>query len=653
MDAAHRHRQNPSDQVPPNLMDQDSPDNPSATKRWQFPWRRYAAGLAVVAVAIVIRYFAHSWLGNAGFFLFWTASLVASWVGGFGPAFLTQTIIIAAEAWWFSQQKDPPFPSTLTDFAILVSFYAVGCTIGRMSDLRRAAQRRAIEEHRQAISQRERLDATLSCMADGVLVADLKGRVTLMNPAAEEMTGWTMAEAGGKALWEIFSVRREDTSQPVTIQIERVLKEGEKIRDASPLILMPRIGNPIPVAYSAAPIRDPHNGITSIVLIFRDESERHRSELALRNADKRKDEFLATLAHELRNPLAPICTGLELLDITSDDPQAASELRGMLIRQSRHMVRLIDDLLDVSRITRGKLELRKSHVDLAEIIRNAVETTQPLVESGGQHLVIKLPKRPIRLYADTNRLTQVFSNLLNNAVKFTPAEGRIELTAAQEGSKVTIDVADTGIGMPPDQLDEIFEMFTQVHGSSERVQSGLGIGLTLVRRLVELHDGEIEAYSAGENLGSKFSVRLPVLPAPEISEKPGTRAGEAVQRTAIRRVLVVDDNVDALESLSRLVACMGNDVRKAHDGLEAVESAESFRPDIVLMDLGMPRLDGYEAAKRMRQEPWGRALTLVATTGWGQDEHRRRAREAGFDHHLIKPIDIASLRSILHAPRLS
>jgi CheY-like chemotaxis protein len=310
------------------------------------------------------------------------------------------------------------------------------------------------------------------------------------------------------------------------------------------------------------------------------------------------------------------------------------------------MVRLIDDLLDVSRITRGKLELRKSLVDLAEIVRNATEATRPLIEESEHQLSTRLPERPLPIYADGNRLTQILTNLLNNAAKYTPREGRIELVVEQTGGEVAITVSDSGIGIPPDKIDAIFDMFAQINENSQAGQSGLGIGLTLVKRLVELHGGCVDVESRGRNLGTTFHVRIPAL-----SEAPPGNGlplhGPAARPTRKLRVLVVDDNADALESLSRLVTLMGNEVCRARDGREALDTARAFQPDVVLMDLGMPNLDGYEAARRMRQEPWGRALSLVATTGWGQDDDRRRTAEAGFDRHLVKPIALESLRDVL------
>jgi len=412
-----------------------------------------------------------------------------------------------------------------------------------------------------------------------------------------------------------------------------------------------RTGHTIPIAYSAAPVQALDGQVTGVVLVFRDESERRRTELALQNADRRKDEFLATLAHELRNPLAPIAMGLELLKMSADDQDTAEELRSMMQRQTQHMVRLIDDLLDVSRITRGKLELRWGSVELADIVRDAVAATRPLIDEAQHQLTLRLPDQPLRLHADANRLTQVLTNLLNNAAKYTPREGRIELTAEHSGGEVTITVSDSGIGIPADKIDYVFDMFTQIHDSGECGYTGLGIGLTLAKRLVEMHGGSVDVQSRGQNLGTTFVVRLPTLSEPSTTGNGAPQRVHDVSFTVKRRILVVDDNIDALETLSRLVARLGNEVREARDGLEALEIASTFQPEVVLMDLGMPKLNGYEAARRMRQEPWGRELALVATTGWGQDDDRRRTAEAGFDRHLVKPVAMAALREVLDAPR--
>ena len=609
---------------------------------------RYAWALGVVCLAIVLRVWLHPVLGNqsAGFFL--AAILICAWIGGLVPSLIGQTMIWAAQWYWFTPSAKTPWRPTLGDLLFIVSYYLVGSTVAVLSELRRKAQQRARAQQAEAVSQREQLRATLSCMADGVLVTDERGRLTLMNPAAEVMTGWTMVESRGRRLPEFFTVRREEDDQSIDDPIDRVLDEGRVLHATAPLMLTSRAGQKIPIAFSAAPVRNAAGGITGGVLIFRDESDRRRIEEALRNADRRKDEFLATLAHELRNPLAPISMGLDLLQMAGHDPQASAEVCAMMARQSQHMVRLIDDLMDVSRITRGKLDLRKRPVDLTEIVRNAVDANRPMIEASRLQLVVRMPDGPTLLYADPNRLTQVFSNLLNNAAKFTPPEGRIELLAESGGGNVTVSVADSGIGIPADKKEFIFDMFTQIESGSDGTPAGLGIGLTLVKRLVEMHGGTVTVESGGENLGSRFSVELPIMPHTPVSSS-SKNSGSGTLESNRRRVLIVDDNDDALASLSMVVRALGSETFDAHDGLEAVESAGRYHPDLILMDLGMPNLNGYDAARRIRQLPWGHEVLMAATTGWGQEEDRRRSMEAGFDFHLVKPIELAAVQELLAA----
>ncbi len=365
----------------------------------------------------------------------------------------------------------------------------------------------------------------------------------------------------------------------------------------------------------------------------------------LRDADQRKDEFLATLAHELRNPLAPIRNGLQVLRLSGTDGGMMDDARSMMERQLSQMVRLVDDLLDVSRITRNKLDLRKERVSLTAIIHSAVETSRPLMEQIGHTFSFTLPPAPVYLDADLTRLAQVFSNLLNNAAKYTESGGRIALTAELKGAEVVVQVQDNGLGIPADALHRIFEMFSQVDRNMERAQGGLGIGLTLVRRLVEMHGGTVEAHSAGPGLGSQFIVRLPVV---KETLQPETSKGDDNKlATAKRRILVVDDNHDSAISLGMMLNLMGNETHTAHDGLAAVEAAEMFRPDLILLDIGLPRLNGYDACRRIREQHWSNGMVIVALTGWGQEEDRRRSYEAGFDHHLVKPVEIAALQTLL------
>jgi signal transduction histidine kinase len=366
---------------------------------------------------------------------------------------------------------------------------------------------------------------------------------------------------------------------------------------------------------------------------------------ALAEADRRKDEFLATLAHELRNPLAPIRNMLELMKLAGEDGKLRERARATMERQLSHMVRLIDDLLDVSRISRGKLELKRERVELAPVVYQAVEACRPHAASARHEINVTLPPEPIYLNADPVRLAQVFGNLLNNACKYTDPGGKIWLKAERQEGDVVVRIRDTGIGIPPDKLVGIFEMFAQVDRTLERSQGGLGIGLTLAKRLVEMHAGTVTAHSEGLGRGSEFVVRLPLLLAPPRAEEDPESAAQ--DPTAGRRILIVDDNQDSAMSLAMLLEVSGHEARTAFDGLQAVDAAAEFRPDVVLMDLGMPKLNGYDAAVRIRQQPWGERMILVAVTGWGQEEDRRRTTEAGFDGHLVKPVDYGAFKKLL------
>ena len=367
-----------------------------------------------------------------------------------------------------------------------------------------------------------------------------------------------------------------------------------------------------------------------------------RSE-ALREADRRKDEFLATLAHELRNPLAPIRNALQILRIAGDDAQKSLKAREMMERQLNQMVRLVDDLLDVSRITTGKLTVRRSVFDVQAAVRDAIETARPFVEARNHVLDLTFDPEPLPVNGDRTRLAQVFANLVNNAAKYTEQGGRIAVAVRREGREAVVKVRDTGIGLTRESIARIFDMFVQVDRSLERSQAGLGVGLTLARRLVELHDGSIEVASGGPGSGSEFTVRLPLSTAGAAKEAPGPEEGSP--RT--RRVLLADDNVDFANSLAQLLAARGHEVRVVHDGAAALAAVEDFAPDIALVDLGMPKVQGYEVARRLRALPRTADCVLVAVTAWGHDNDRKRAREAGFDRHLVKPVDPEEIEAIL------
>jgi PAS domain S-box-containing protein len=399
------------------------------------------------------------------------------------------------------------------------------------------------------------------------------------------------------------------------------------------------------------------NGVSIGVFVTDLTAQKHHEQLlaaqeALREADRRKSEFLAVLAHELRNPLAPIRNAVNILRMKGDDPATVRSTTGMLERQVAQIVRLVEDLLDVSRISRNLLELRKEPVELAAILNQAIESIRPQCESMEHELALAVPTYAIFVEGDAARLTQVFTNLLDNACKYMAKRGRlrlaVEVSREREPGEVTVRVSDSGIGIAPDQVDRIFDMFTQADSSVQPSRCGLGIGLTLVKHLVEAHAGQIEAQSKGLGEGSEFIVRLPILPE---SAKAAGRETGGVAATPNYRILVADDNQDSADSLATLLKLDGHETRTTFDGAEAVQAAEAFQPHVVLLDIAMPKINGYDACRKIRSQPWGKGMTLIAQTGWDQNDDKRRIQEAGFDAHLMKPVDHAALMNILASLR--
>jgi signal transduction histidine kinase/CheY-like chemotaxis protein len=407
------------------------------------------------------------------------------------------------------------------------------------------------------------------------------------------------------------------------------------------------------------PIKDVTGKVTGIFVEGSDVTEQSRTDAALRvsetrfrelalelaDANRLKDEFLATLAHELRNPLAPIRNALALLERAPAGGPVATGAREVIERQLAQMVRLVDDLLDLSRVSRGLIELRRTRLALTEIVRGAVETSRPIIDQYEHTLAITLPPDELFVDADPTRLVQIVSNLLNNAAKFTPRGGRIELRLDREGNGVALSVCDNGVGIPPEMLGRIFDLFTQVDRSHAHVGGGLGIGLTLVRRLVEMHGGRIEARSQGPGHGSEFVVHLPLSAVEAKRDDASAEVKGAVAKR--RRILVADDNVDAAETLSMVLELIGHETRTAYDGEQALQVAREFHPDAMVVDIAMPKLSGHDLARRVREESWGRGVLLIASSGWGQDESKRESMAAGFDHHLVKPLEVAQLERLL------
>ena len=396
---------------------------------------------------------------------------------------------------------------------------------------------------------------------------------------------------------------------------------------------------------------DPDGQVQWVVGTNLDVTVQRQMEEDLTAAARRKDEFLATLAHELRNPLAPISNSLALMERANGKTAILDRARMTMERQVAHMVRLIDDLLDVSRITRDQLTLKKERIELALVVNLAVETCQPHCERKAQELRVVLPPEPIFLHADAMRLAQVFGNLLNNASKFTPKGGRIELVAELHGENAVVTVRDTGIGIEANMQSRVFELFTQVDAARNLSAGGLGIGLALAKRIAELHGGSIALFSEGQNRGSEFVVQLPVINKANDSAAAPSSAGKAPP-VASRRVLVVDDNQDGAESLAALLTLDGHQILMSHDGLDALAKAASFKPDVILLDIGLPQLDGYDVCRRIREQPGGKDIVMIAMTGWGQADDRRKSSEVGFDSHCVKPVSHALLVALITQPRV-
>lgn len=498
-----------------------------------------------------------------------------------------------------------------------------------------------LAERKFAEADRARLAAIVESSDDAIVSKSLDGTVMTWNAGAERLFGYKSSEIVGNSITRIIPPERIDEE----IHILERLRRGERIEHFE-TVRVSKDGRRIHVSLTVSPIRDASGFVVGASKVARDVTDRVRAEEALKEADRRKDDFIALLAHELRNPLAPIRNGLQVLKLSNGDGRPGEDTRKMMDRQLTHMVRLIDDLLDVSRISRNKLELRRERVSLSEVIASAVETAQPVLDAAEHKLTVSLPSEPVDLDADLTRLAQVFSNLLTNSAKYMHRGGHVYLTAERRDDSVSIAVRDHGIGIPADSLPTIFDMFSQVDRSIERTTGGLGIGLSIVKGLTEMHGGKVTAES--DDHGSTFTVTLPVLAAK--SDPRLEVSANEISRGVGHRILVVDDNRDGAESLSLMLQLMGNDVRTANDGVQGVELAEAFRPDIILMDVGMPKMNGYEATRQIRSQPWGREIVIHALTGWGQDGDRQLSREAGCDGHLVKPVSLPDLESKLREP---
>jgi PAS domain S-box-containing protein len=498
-------------------------------------------------------------------------------------------------------------------------------------------------------AERERFRTTLTSIGDAVVVTDAHGRVTLLNPVAQALTRWD-ADAIGRPIDEVFRIVNEATRSPVEDPVAKVLREGAIVGLANHTVLIGRDGTELPIDDSGAPIRDGRGRVAGVVLVFRDITARRAAEQELHENDRRKDEFLAMLAHELRNPLAPIRNAAHTLALLGTPDDRIHWVSGVIERQVGLMTRLVDDLLDVSRITSGKITLRREPVSIGSVIAQSVEAARPPAESRKETLEVDVDPDVGWVDGDQARLVQVVGNLLDNAIKYTEEGGHIRLTAHVDGREVVIAVRDSGVGIATDLLPHVFDLFTQADRSLARRQGGLGIGLTLVRRLVDMHGGRVEAASEGPGHGSEFTIRLPRLAvdAAEPAAEPALDAPEGPSAPP-RRVLVVDDQADSTDSLALFLRLRGHQVHTASDGPGALEEFARCQPEVVFLDLGLPGMSGYDVARRLRAMPEARDVRLVAVTGYGTEADREQTRAAGFDVHLAKPVDPHAVEALLTA----
>lgn len=496
---------------------------------------------------------------------------------------------------------------------------------------------RDVSDRKQSEQSRARLAAIVESSDDAIISKNLDGIIQTWNAAAQRLFGYTAEEAVGQSITLLIPADRIDEEDDILRKIRR----GERIKHFE-TVRHCKDGAPVDVSLTISPIIEESGRVIGASKVARDISERLQFERALRESGRRKDDFLATLAHELRNPLAPLRNGLEVM--RRKNPRTMDKARALMERQLTQLTHLVDDLMDVSRITRGKVALRLASTNLAAVIRDAVETTRPRMDTAGHTLRVALPDEPVTLQADADRLTQVLNNLLTNAAKYTPEGGQIDIGLEQHHDAAVIRVRDNGIGLAADELGQIFDMFTQAGQPEGQTNEGLGIGLTLAKQLVELHGGTVEAHSDGPYQGSVFTLRLPLTDAePEQTHEEKAAATES----GVLRLLVVDDNPDVADSMQLLLDSLGHEVQVVHDGYQALDAIAAFGPNAVFLDLGLPGIDGFETAKRMRATPEGRNVTLIALTGWGREEDISRTTAAGFDHHLVKPVEPHILERLL------
>jgi len=607
----------------------------------------YAVAIAATVAVVVLRLLLSHVLGDSAYFFpFVIAVTLSAWYGGLKPGLLSTLLGALAAIFFFV----PPYYSLrISDPRIatgLVFFLIANVTISLVCNALHKALRTLEQSEAKAVQHVKDIEHRDQALRDAqqqlYLITDsMSALVTRCTPdlkyswvskpyadwlqrSRNEIIGASIEEVVGKAAFDVLRpyYQRVLTGETIRLELEVDFQTiGRRWVNSVYTPTFATDGKP--------------DGWVGVVI---DIDEQKRSEEELRTTDRRKDTFLAVLAHELRNPLAPMRNSLELLKRSETNPAINERARATMQRQLSHMVRLVDDLLDLSRINSDKLRLQKQPVVLSEVVSQAVETVRPLIAESRHELSIELPSEPLQLNADTVRLSQAFSNLLNNACKYTEPGGQISLTAAHRDGHVLVSIRDNGMGIPTDLSPRIFEMFTQADHTSERQKGGLGIGLALVKRLVEMHEGDVSAGANPAGQGSEFLVKLPLMKIPKANESPISHSTPETNDAPLR-ILVVDDNRDSAETLTMLLELMGNEMSVAYDGEQALAIANETKPDVVLLDIGLPKMNGYDVARLIRQQPWGRNPILVAITGWGQTEDKELSRESGFDHHLVKPVD--------------
>jgi signal transduction histidine kinase/ActR/RegA family two-component response regulator len=608
----------------------------------------YLVAIVATLAIVLFRFLLSSVIGESAFFFpFVIAVTLSAWYGGLKPGQLATLLSALLVVYLF---VPPQYTLKVVDSRLsvaLIFFVVSGITISLVCNALHKALRTLEQSEAKALQHVQDIEHRDEALRDAqqqlhLITDSMSALVTRCTPDLEyswvskpyadwlqrsrsEIIGAPIEKTIGKAAFDVLRPYYQRVLNGETVRLELEIDYQTIGRRWVNSVYTPTFGT------DGKP-----DGWVGVVI---DIDAQKRSEEALRTTDRRKDTFLAVLAHELRNPLAPMRNALELLKRSEANPTINQRARATMERQLSHMVRLVDDLLDLSRINSDKLELQKQPVLLSEVVSQAVETVRPLIAEWRHELSIDLPTEPLQLNADTVRLSQAFSNLLNNACKYTDPGGNISLTAAHENGHVVVSIRDNGMGIPTDLSPRIFEMFTQADHALERQHGGLGIGLALVKRLVEMHEGEVSAGANPAGHGSEFLVKLPLMTIPKSNESSTPYSTSTATDGAPMRILVVDDNRDSAETLSMLLELMGNEINVAYDGEQALAMAKEIQPDVVLLDIGLPKLNGYDVARLIRQEPWGSKPTLVAITGWGQTEDIDLSRESGFDHHLVKPVD--------------